>query len=147
MVFDFKQKFVATDFHEGGDSYYSKKGMLCWGAGVYVKSDSKLDASESIDKLCVEIDFTSDRARLYNLNKEKENEEDVMVKELTAKSTEVEESSMEWEMRACGVEEDTDLEVLGKKRILRRRRIWGSKRKRVMWNWRKILMRRTGRMR
>ena len=147
MVFDFKQKFVATDFREGGDSYYSKKGMLWWGAGVYVKSDSKLDASESIDKLCVEIDFTSDRARLHNLNKEKENEEDVMVKELTAKSTEVEESSMEWEMRACGVEEDADLEVLGKKRILRRRRIWGSKRKRVMWNWRKILMRRTGRMR
>eukprot|EP00731_Ephydatia_muelleri_P019861 Em0012g686a len=92
MIVDEDPTRLAEDFREGGDSYYSKKRMLWWGAGVYVK----------------------DRTRLHNLNKEKGNEEDVMVKELTAKSTEVEEGSMEWEMHACGAEEDADLEVLGK---------------------------------
>ena len=43
MVFDFKQKFLAKGFREGGDSYYGKKGILWWGAGVYVKADSKQD--------------------------------------------------------------------------------------------------------
>ena len=65
MVFDFKQKFLAKGFHECGYSYYGKKGMLWWGAGVYVKADSKLDArcsSESLDMLYVEIDFTRDKA-------------------------------------------------------------------------------------
>ena len=55
---DFKQKFLAKGFHECGYSYYGKKGMLWWGAGVYVKADSKLDArcsSESLDMLYVEI--------------------------------------------------------------------------------------------
>ena len=60
MVFNFKQKFLAKGFREGGDSYYGKKGMLWWwGAGVYVKADSKQNArcsSESLDKLNVEID-------------------------------------------------------------------------------------------
>ena len=28
VVFDFKQKFLAKGFREGGDSYYGKKGML-----------------------------------------------------------------------------------------------------------------------
>ena len=41
MVYDFKQKFLAKGFREGGDSYYGKKGMLWWGAGVYIKPETK----------------------------------------------------------------------------------------------------------
>ena len=37
LIFDFKQKFLAKGFREGGDSYYGKKGMLWWGAGVFIK--------------------------------------------------------------------------------------------------------------
>ena len=44
MVFDFKQKFLAKGFYEGGDSYYGKKGMLWWGASVYAKCQGKLQA-------------------------------------------------------------------------------------------------------
>ena len=40
LVFDFKQKFLAKGFCECGDSYYGEKGMLWWGAGVHVKSDT-----------------------------------------------------------------------------------------------------------
>ena len=86
MVFDFKQKFLAKGFREGGDSYYGKQGILWWGAGVYVKADSKQDGrciSESRDALYVAIDFTR---RLRNLNME--TEEDGMVSELTAESIE-----------------------------------------------------------
>eukprot|EP00731_Ephydatia_muelleri_P017289 Em0010g387a len=75
MVFDFKQKFLAKGFRAGGDSYYGKKGILWWGAGVYVKADSKQDGrciSESRDALYVEINFTRDKARLQNLNVETE---------------------------------------------------------------------------
>ncbi|KAL5477437.1 hypothetical protein EMCRGX_G024235 [Ephydatia muelleri] len=71
MVFDFKQKFLAKGFYEGGDSYYGKKGMLWWGASVYAKADMPGAA---------------------NVNKEKENEEDGMVKQLTAEG-----DDLEWE--------------------------------------------------
>ena len=42
LVLDFKQKFLPKGFLEGGDSYYGKKGMLRWGACVYmyVKPDT-----------------------------------------------------------------------------------------------------------
>ena len=40
MVYDFKQRFLAKGFREGGDSYYGKKGMLWWGAGVYIKPET-----------------------------------------------------------------------------------------------------------
>ena len=65
VVFDFKQKFLDKGYREGGDSCYGKKGMLWWGAGVYVKPDCE-DArfSESLNKLYVEMDFTADIARL-----------------------------------------------------------------------------------
>ena len=39
MVFDFKQKFLAKGFREGGDSYYEKKGILWFGAGVHIKAN------------------------------------------------------------------------------------------------------------
>ena len=50
IVFDFKLKFLAKGFHEGGNLYYGKKGMLWWGAGVYVKPDTWQDdrSTESI---------------------------------------------------------------------------------------------------
>ena len=61
---DFKQMFLAKGFmiHEGGDSYYGKKGMLWWGAGVYVKPDTWQDdrSTESIEEHNVEIDFTTE---------------------------------------------------------------------------------------
>ena len=64
-VFDFKQKFLAKGFREGGDSYYGKKGMLWFGVGVYIKPDSQSASySESPDKLHVEMDFTADVIRL-----------------------------------------------------------------------------------
>ena len=34
IVSDFKQKFLAKGYREGGYSYYRKKGMLWWGAGT-----------------------------------------------------------------------------------------------------------------
>ena len=104
MVFDFKQKFLAKGFREGGDSYYVKKGILWWGAGVYVKADSKQDGrciSKSSDALYVEIDFTRDKARLRNLNMEIE--ECGMVSELTAESIEGIDGATE---DACGMEGD-----------------------------------------
>ena len=65
IVFDFKQKFLAKGFREGGDSYYGKKGMLWFGVGVYIKPDSQhASYSESPDKLHVEMDFTADVIRL-----------------------------------------------------------------------------------
>jgi hypothetical protein len=39
IVFDFKQKFWARGFREGGDAYYGKKGMQWFGMGAYVKHD------------------------------------------------------------------------------------------------------------
>ena len=65
VVFDFKQKFLAKGFREGGDSYYGKKGMLWFGAGVYIKPYSQhASYCESPDKLYVEMDFTADMVRL-----------------------------------------------------------------------------------
>ena len=40
IVYDFKQKFLAKGFREGGDSYYGKKGMMWWGAGVFIKPET-----------------------------------------------------------------------------------------------------------
>eukprot|EP00731_Ephydatia_muelleri_P037012 Em0376g7a len=53
-------------FREGGDSYYGKKGMLWWGAGVYVKPDTGQDdrSPESLEENHVEIDFTTEVLRL-----------------------------------------------------------------------------------
>ena len=67
LVFDFKQKFLAKGFREGGDSYYGKKGMLWWGAGVHVKSDTdgvhdEGDGSRD-EKLHVVIDFTANESQ------------------------------------------------------------------------------------
>ena len=67
LVFDFKQKFLAKGFREGGDSYYGKKGMLWWGAGVHVKSDTdgvydESDGSQD-EKLYVVIDFTANESQ------------------------------------------------------------------------------------
>ena len=107
MVFDFKQKFLAKGFREGGDAYYGKKEILWWGAGVYVKADSKQDGrciSESRDALYVVIDFTRDKARLRNMNME--TEEDGMVSELTAESIEGIDGATECEKDACGMEDD-----------------------------------------
>eukprot|EP00731_Ephydatia_muelleri_P001509 Em0001g1509a len=66
MVFDFKQTFLAKGFREGGDSYYGKKGMLWWGAGVYVKPDTGQDdrSAESLEENHVEIYFTTEVLRL-----------------------------------------------------------------------------------
>eukprot|EP00731_Ephydatia_muelleri_P033448 Em0030g5a len=41
MVYDFKQKFLAKGFREGEDSYYGNKGMLWWGAGVYIMPETE----------------------------------------------------------------------------------------------------------
>ena len=64
MVFDFKQKFLAKGFREGGDSYYGKKGILWFGAGVHIKANGLQEEArsnaESIEQLYVEIDFTDD---------------------------------------------------------------------------------------
>ena len=59
LVYDFKQKFLAKGFREGGDSYYGKKGMLWWGAGAYVKSCVEVhnEIVEPLEKLHVMIDF------------------------------------------------------------------------------------------
>ena len=62
LVFDFKQKFLAKGFREGGDSYYGKKGMLWWGAGVYIKLPDSEEARISENEHYVEIDFTTDIA-------------------------------------------------------------------------------------
>ena len=44
IIFDFKQKFWARGFREGGDAYYGKKGMLWFGMSAYVKpADLSLD--------------------------------------------------------------------------------------------------------
>ena len=65
VVFDFKQKFLAKGFREGGDSYYGKKGMLWFGAGVYIKPYSQhASYCESPVKLYVEMDFTADMVPL-----------------------------------------------------------------------------------
>eukprot|EP00731_Ephydatia_muelleri_P035750 Em0155g5a len=59
LVYDFKQKFLAKGFREGGDSYYGKKGMLWWGAGAYVKPCVEVhnEIVEPLEKLHVMIDF------------------------------------------------------------------------------------------
>ena len=69
VVFDFKQKFLAKGFREGGDSYYGKKGMLWWGAGVHVKANKLQDtrSDEPIEKPYVEIDFSAEKVRLKGL--------------------------------------------------------------------------------
>ena len=69
IVYDFKQKFLAKGFREGGDSYYGKKGMMWWGAGVFIKPETRAvisSPSSCTDKLYVEIDFSSEEARLRN---------------------------------------------------------------------------------
>ena len=69
IVYDFKQKFLAKEFREGGDSYYGKKGMMWWGAGVFIKPETRAVISSPLsctDKLYVEIDFSSEEARLRN---------------------------------------------------------------------------------
>ena len=67
IVYDFKQKFLVKGFREGGDSYYGKKGIMWWGAGVFIKpkttqEDVICSPSESTDKLYVEIDYSSEEA-------------------------------------------------------------------------------------
>eukprot|EP00731_Ephydatia_muelleri_P027492 Em0019g365a len=62
LVLDFKQKFLANGFREGGDSYYGEKGMLWWGAGVYIKPPDSEEARISENEHYVEIDFTTDIA-------------------------------------------------------------------------------------
>ena len=65
VVFNFKQKFHPKGFWVGRDSYYGKKGMLWFGAGVYIKPYSQhASYCESPNKLYVEIDFTADMVRL-----------------------------------------------------------------------------------
>ncbi|KAL5484240.1 hypothetical protein EMCRGX_G020702 [Ephydatia muelleri] len=66
-IFDFKQKFYAKGFREGGDSYYGKKGMLWWGAGVFIKpysTEEEVRSGESNEKLHVMIDFSDEKVRL-----------------------------------------------------------------------------------
>ena len=57
MVFDFKQKFLAKGFREGGDSYYGKKYMLWFGTGVHIKANGLQEEArsnaESIEQLYV----------------------------------------------------------------------------------------------
>ena len=79
IVIDFKQKFLAKGFHEGGDSYYGKKGMLWWGAGVYVKPyiGEAAMGSETTSQLYVEIDFTTDIERMQRKELDKEQAEEV----------------------------------------------------------------------
>ena len=67
LIFDFKQKFLAKGFREGGDSYYGKKGMLWWGAGVFIKpysTEDEVRSGESNEKLHVMIDFSDEKVRL-----------------------------------------------------------------------------------
>eukprot|EP00731_Ephydatia_muelleri_P026723 Em0018g823a len=67
LIFDFKQKFLAKGFREGGDSYYGKKGMLWWGAGVFIKpysTEEEVSSGESNEKLHVMIDFSDEKVRL-----------------------------------------------------------------------------------
>ena len=69
IVYDFKQKFLAKGSREGGDSYYGKKGMMWWEAGVFIKPETRAvisSPSSCTDKLYVEIDFSSEEARLRN---------------------------------------------------------------------------------
>ena len=58
-------------FREGGDSYYGEKGMMWWGAGVFIKPKTTLEdvinsPSESTDKQYVEKYFRSEEAQLRN---------------------------------------------------------------------------------
>ena len=65
QIFDFKQKFLAKGFREGGDSYYGKKGM--WAAGVLIKhysTEEEVRYGESNEKLHVIIDFSDEKVRL-----------------------------------------------------------------------------------
>ena len=59
---DSRKRVSCQGFREGGDSYYGKKGMLWWGAGVHVKSDTggvyESDGSQD-EKLHVVIHFTA----------------------------------------------------------------------------------------
>ena len=67
LIFDFKQKFLAKRFSEGGDSYYGKKGMLWWGAGVFIKpysTEEEVRSGESNEKLHVMIDLSDEKVRL-----------------------------------------------------------------------------------
>ena len=73
IVYDFKQKFLAKRFREGDDSYYGKKGMMWWGASVFIKPSTTQEdvissPSESTDKHYVEIDYSLEEARLRNQN-------------------------------------------------------------------------------
>lgn len=79
IVIDFKQKFLAKGIHEGGDSYYGKKGMLWWGAGLYVKpyTGEAAMGSETTSQLYVEIDFTTDIERMQRKKLDKEQAEEV----------------------------------------------------------------------
>ena len=52
IIFDFKQKFWARGFREGGDAYCGKKGMLWFRMGAYVKpADLSLDKDAAHDEL------------------------------------------------------------------------------------------------
>ena len=67
LIFDFKQKFLAKGFREGGDSYYGKKVMLWWGAGVFTKpytTEEEVRSGESNEELHVMIDFSDEKVRL-----------------------------------------------------------------------------------
>ena len=147
VVFDFKQKFLAKRFREGGDSYYGKKGMSWWGAGVYVKVNTLQDtrSDEPIMKPYVEIDFTAERARLKDLQVNEvsglEEEEDggEGMEEEHCVLVEVEEGEEE-------VEDGGEERMVGRRwRMLRRCRMMGRRGwKMEMRRWR--MMRRRWRM-
>ena len=139
MVLDFKQKFLAKGFREGGDSYYSKKGMLWWGAGVYVKSDTGQDdrSTEFIEEHHVEIDFTAEKVRLRQQvemvnkgNVQDDDDEDVVDDDSEEDSVEDgEEEGGVWEGEEDHGEEGVEEDGVGR---LRRTMVW----KRV---WRKMV--------
>ena len=95
MVYDFKQKFLAKGFREGGDSYYGKKGMLWWGAGVYIKPETEEEAvsTEVQNQLYVESDYTSDKERLQQLMKSTE-KDDIQAEEMGVLEQEEDENDM-----------------------------------------------------
>ena len=82
LVYDFKQKFLAKGFREGGDSYYGKKGMLWWGAGAYVKPCVEVhnEIVEPLEKLHVMIDFARRNVPLQQ-QMEQENEDGELYKD------------------------------------------------------------------
>ena len=51
LIFDFKQTLLAKGFCEGGDSYYGKKGMRWWGAGVFTKPSTLRKRSGVVNQM------------------------------------------------------------------------------------------------